>query len=149
MFVRWRANKLRLFQMIRFYSLLAGNKARTQVLPLHFTRARSIYWSADMSADLRDKPVYHFGSLPPIKHQLSAITRGGVEDTRLEAKAKDTKKIRGQGQKQPFRGQTLSRTTRGQGPRTQPQVFSKKKKKKRSSKKFFRQSPIHRPSQNF
>ena len=33
--------------------------------------------------------------------------RGGVEDTRLEAKAKDTKKIRGQGQ--PFRGQTLSR----------------------------------------
>ena len=38
-------------------------------------------------------------------------TRGGVEDTRLEAKAKakDTKKIRGQGQGQPFRGQTLSR----------------------------------------
>ena len=35
--------------------------------------------------------------------------RGGVEDTRLEAKAKDTKKIRGQGQGQPFRGQTLSR----------------------------------------
>ena len=33
--------------------------------------------------------------------------RGGVEDTRLEAKAKDTKKIRGQGQ--PFRGQTLLR----------------------------------------
>ena len=30
--------------------------------------------------------------------------RGGVEDTRLEAKAKDTKKIRGQGQGQPFRG---------------------------------------------
>ena len=37
------------------------------------------------------------------------IDRGGVEDTRLEAKAKDTKKIRGQGQGQPFRGQTLSR----------------------------------------
>ena len=32
------------------------------------------------------------------------ITRGGVEDTRLEAKAKDTKKIRGQGEGQPFRG---------------------------------------------
>ena len=45
--------------------------------------------------------------------------RGGVEDTRLEAKAKSTNKILGQGQ--PFRGQTLSR------PRTQPQVFSKKK----------------------
>ena len=36
-------------------------------------------------------------------------TRGGVEDTRFEAKAKDTKKIRGQGQGQPFRRQTLSR----------------------------------------
>ena len=37
--------------------------------------------------------------------------RGGVEDIRLEAKAKDTKKIRGQGQ--PFRGQTLSRPRTG------------------------------------
>ena len=65
--------------------------------------------------------------------------RGGVEDTRLEAK--DTKKIRGQGQGQPFRGQTLSRPRtgmleakdrnargQGQGPRTQAQVLSKKKK---------------------
>ena len=40
-------------------------------------------------------------------------TRGEVEDTRLEAKAKDTKKIRGQGQGQPFRGQTLSRPRTG------------------------------------
>ena len=39
--------------------------------------------------------------------------RGGVEDTRLEAKAKDTKKIRSQGQGQPFRGQTLSRPRTG------------------------------------
>ena len=68
-------------------------------------------------------------------------SRGGVEDTRLEAKAKDTKKIRGQGQGQPFRGQTLSRPRtgmleakdrnargQGQGPRTQAQVVYKKKK---------------------
>ena len=62
------------------------------------------------------------------------ITRGGVEDTRLEAKAKakDTKKIRGQGQGQPFRGQTLSRPRTGmleakdQGHKAQ--VLSKKKK---------------------
>ena len=47
-------------------------------------------------------------------------SRGGVEDTNLGAKAKDTKKFRSQ----------------GQGPRTQTQVFSKK----RSSKFFFRQS---------
>ena len=38
-------------------------------------------------------------------------SRGGVEVTRLEAK--DTKKIRGQGQGQPFRGQTLSRPRTG------------------------------------
>ena len=57
--------------------------------------------------------------------------RDGVEDTRLEAKAKakDTKKIRGQGQ--PFREQTLSR------PRTEglPKNFSG------DLQKFFRQSP--------
>ena len=68
--------------------------------------------------------------------------RGGVEDTRLEAK--DTKKIRGQGQGQPFRGQTLSRPRTGmleakdQGHKAQ--VLSKKKKK-RSSQKFFKRSP--------
>ena len=44
---------------------------------------------------------------------LNVFSRGGVEDTRLEAKAKDTKKIRGQGQGQPFRGQTLSRPRTG------------------------------------
>ena len=79
------------------------------------------------------------------KHPV--MIRGGVEDTRLEAK--DTKKIRGQGQGQgqPFRGQTLSRPRTGmleakakdQGHKAQ--VLSKKKKKKRSSQKFFRRSP--------
>ena len=68
-------------------------------------------------------------------------SRGGVEDTRLEAKAKDTKKIRGQGQGQPFRGQTHSR------PRTQAQVLSKKKKK--SSHKFFKRSPKKTFSKKF
>ena len=81
------------------------------------------------------------------------MVRGGVEDTRLEAKAKDTKKIRGQGQ--PFRGQTLSRPRTGmleakakdQGHKAQV-LF--KKKKKRSSQKFFRRSPKKkRSSQKF
>ena len=80
--------------------------------------------------------------------------RGEVEDTRLEAK--DTKKIRGQGQGQPFRGQTLSRPRTGmleakakdQGHKAQ--VLSKKKKGlhknfssdhcKTFSKKFFKRS---------
>ena len=61
------------------------------------------------------------------------IGRGGVEDTRLEAK--DTKKIRGQGQ--PFRGQTLSRPR----PRTKDTSTSALQKKKKSSQKFFRRSP--------
>ena len=75
---------------------------------------------------------------------LDLQIRGGVEDTRLEAK--DTKKIRGQGQGQgqgqPFRGQTLSRPRTGmleakakdQGHKAQ--VLSKKKKKKGLHKNF-------------
>ena len=64
---------------------------------------------------------------------LDLMIRGGVEDTRLEAKVKDIKKIRGQGQVQPFREQNLSRPRTGmleakdQGPRTHAQAFSKKK----------------------
>ena len=38
---------------------------------------------------------------------LDDLIRGGVEDTRLETKGKDTKKI--PGKEQPFREQTLSR----------------------------------------
>ena len=86
--------------------------------------------------------------------------RGGVEDTRLEAKAKDTKKIRSQGQGQPFRGQTLSRPRTGmleakdkdQGHKRKCSPYKKKslhknfsgdlqKIKKRSSQKFFKRSP--------
>ena len=89
--------------------------------------------------------------------------RGGIEDTRLEAKAKDTKKIQGQGHKkiqgqgQPFRGQTLLRPRTGmlkakdQGHKRKCSSKKKKKglhknfsddlKKKRSSQKFFRRSP--------
>ena len=64
---------------------------------------------------------------------LSVKIRGGVEDTRLEAK--DTKKIRSQGQS--FRGQTLSRPRTGmleakakdQGHKRQRSPKKKRKKK--------------------
>ena len=72
------------------------------------------------------------------------VFKGGVEDTRLEAKAKDTKKIRGQGQGQPFRGQTLSRPRTGMLEAKAKDQGHKRKcspKKKRSSQKFFRRSP--------
>ena len=71
---------------------------------------------------------------------LNATARGGVEDTRLEAKAKakDTKKIRGQGQ--PFRGQTLSRPRTGMLEAKAKDQGHKRKcspKKKKVSTKIF------------
>ena len=68
------------------------------------------------------------------------LSRGGVEDTRLEAKAKGTQKFRGQGQ-----GQTLSRPK----PKDAGASVLKKRfsiSKKRSSKIFFRRK---RSSKNF
>ena len=69
--------------------------------------------------------VSHLGAI-----KVWVITRGGVEDTRLEAKAKDTKKNPRPRTAYP-RTDTLEakdRNARGQGPRTQAQVFSNKKK---------------------
>ena len=67
----------------------------------------------------------------------SPSIRGGVEDTRLEAKAKHTKKFRGQDQL--FRRQTLSRPrtemleAKAKNQRHRRQVFSKRKKKRSSN----------------
>ena len=81
----------------------------------------------------------------PLKFKL--FSRDGVEDTRLEAKAKDTKKKSEAKAKDSL---SEDRHSRGQGqeclrprPRTQALVLSKKKKKKkkRSSQKVFKRSP--------
>ena len=77
--------------------------------------------------------------------------RGGVEDTRLEAKAKDTKKNprpRPRPRTAFPRTDTLEAKDRnargqGQGPRTQAQVLSKKKKKKKGLHKNF-SSDLHK-----
>ena len=89
-----------------------------------------------------------------IEGTLDIGIRGGVEDTRLEAKAKDKKKNpRPRPRTALPRTDTLEakdRNARGQGPRTQAQVLSRKKK--RSSQKFFRRSPKNkktRSSQKF
>ena len=78
------------------------------------------------------------------QHQWHAvvIARGGVEGTRLEAKTKDTKKIRGQGQGQPFQRQTLSRPMTGmlEAKSKDTSASALHRKKKRSSQKFFRRS---------
>ena len=84
-----------------------------------------------------------FCAVDNLKHIFTKLQfRGGVEDTRLEAKAKDTKKNRGQGQGQPFRGQTLSRPRTGMlEAKAKDQEHSRKcsqKKKKKVFKKFFR-----------
>ena len=67
------------------------------------------------------------------------IARVEVKDTRLEAKAKNTKKIRGQGQGQPFRGQTLSRPRTGMlEAKTKDQGHKRKRSpKKKKRKKVF------------
>ena len=74
----------------------------------------------------------------------STTTKGGVEDTRLEAKAKDTKKSEAKAKDSPSddrhsRGQ-------GQGPRTRAQVFSSPKK---VFKTFFKRSPVKTPPKIF
>ena len=78
-------------------------------------------------------------------NNTTVITRGGVEDTRFEAK--DTKKS------EATDSLSQDRPSRGQGqkcsrPRTKDTGASVLQKK-RSSKKFFRQTPIYRRSQNF
>ena len=86
-------------------------------------------------------------------------TRGGVEDTRLEAKAKDTKKSeakakdslpedrhsQGQGQ-ECSRPRPRTKDTSASALQKKKKVFTKifwaiSKKKKRSSQKFFKRSP--------
>ena len=84
------------------------------------------------------KPVrLNCGSYSSFEHCALYIccpkTRGGVEDTRLEAKAKDTKKIRGQGQEQPFRGQTFSRPRTGMLEAKAKDTSASALQKKRSS----------------
>ena len=77
--------------------------------------------------------------------EQSVQVRDGVEDTRLEAKtkAKDTQKIRGRGQGQPFRGQTLSRPRTGmleakdRNARGQGKDQGHKRKKKKVFTKIF------------
>ena len=78
--------------------------------------------------------------------------RSGVEDTRLEAKAKDTKKNPRPRTALPrtYPLEAKNKNTRGQGSRTQAQEFSKKKdlqknylgvrRNKTSSKNFFKRS---------
>ena len=58
----------------------------------------------------------------------SIVTRGGIEDTRLEAKAKDRKKSEAKA-KDRKKSEAKDRNARGEnlGPRTQAQMFSKKK----------------------
>ena len=58
------------------------------------------------------------------------LGRGGVKDTRLEAKAKDKKNPRPRtafSRTDPLEAKDRNARGQGQGPRTQPQVFSKKK----------------------
>ena len=75
--------------------------------------------------------------------------RGGVENTRLEVKAKDTKKSEAKyspSEDRPFRAKDRNARRQGQGPSTSASALKKKKifknffqaiSKKKSSQKFF------------
>ena len=128
---------------------------RQSCLPTWFEPAAG-YRSTPPPFELEKTSPRMLNSFLTLSNACSMILiRGGVEDTRLEAKAKDTKKSRGQGQGQPFRRRTLSRPRTGMlEAKAKDQGHSRKcspkhKNKKRSSKKFFRRSPIHRRTRNF
>ena len=71
------------------------------------------------------------------KTVVYADIRGGVEDTRLEAKTKDTKNPRLK-PKQPFRGQTLSRPRTGMlEAKAKDQGHRRKCSKTKVLQKFF------------
>ena len=81
------------------------------------------------------------------KHLMRKLTkaqsRGGVEDIRLEAKAKDTKKSEAKA-KDSLKEDRHSRPRTGMLEAKDQGTRHKCSPKKRSSKKLFRQSPIHR-----
>ena len=66
--------------------------------------------------------------------RMCIFFRRGVEETRLEAKAKNTKKVRGQGQ--PFRGQILLRPRTGM-LKAKSKVTGRKCSQKKGLKIFF------------
>ena len=87
--------------------------------------------------------------------EMNILIRGGVEDTRLEAKAKDSlsedRHSRGQGQEcsRP-RPRTKDTSEKGLHKNFSGDLQNKKiKKKKRSSQKFFKRSPKIRFPKNF
>ena len=97
-----------------------GNAALFEVM--------SQWWRADLTGSRFESQVSHFRDEQQKRFlvkctctdcsrytELRKIYRFVFEGTRIEAKAKDPKKIRGQGhgQGQPFRGQTLSRPRTG------------------------------------
>ena len=102
-------------------------------------------------------PTLFFSLFIEANH-IMVTNRGGVEDTRLEAKAKDTKKSEAKAKG----GLSEDRHSRGQGhkrkcsPKKKKKDLhknflsdlQKKKKKKRSSQKFFKRSPQKNVFQN-
>ena len=76
--------------------------------------------------------VFCCQKLMAICHHYQRWSRGH----KARGQAKDTKKIRGQGQGQPFRGQTLSRPRTGMLEAKDTSASALQKKKKKSSQKF-------------
>ena len=90
--------------------------------------------------------IMWYASLTDQDDESWLTIRGGVEDTRLEAKAKDTKKSEAKDTKNPRPRTAFPRTDilEAKGRNARGQGHKRKcspKKKKRSSQKFFKRSP--------
>ena len=117
--------------------------AKTKIFTVTNKRSPSPHWSFLLPKP--EKKVFAFKSARALfvgqwfstcEPEVESRTQGS------RPRPKTEKKIRGQGQGQPFRGQTLSRQRTGmlQTKDTSASALQKKKKK-RSSQKFFRRSP--------
>ena len=80
---------------------------------------------------------------------MESRTQDSRPRAQKKSEAKGTKKIRGQGQQQPFRGQTLSRPRTGMLEAKAKDTSASALQKKRSSPKFFRRSPEKNVIQKF
>ena len=102
---------------------------------------RQLRFSSDQWNNITYKQLY-LSLLDSKQPELPKTnSRGGVEDTRLEAKAKDKENP----SLRPRPRKAFSRTDPLEAKHTATSV----RQKKRSSKTYFRHSPIHRRTQNF
>ena len=85
--------KISLFHVAKYAECLRYNIASQSLGGEIKVQNHVLFYVLSFELSVFRQEVFQHGKLLSTK----LVIRGGVEDTRLEAKAKDTKKIRGQG----------------------------------------------------